>query len=96
MYNFSVYSFGIYSTAWLNIILGPTSPLWVSFGWGTLINVFYLPGSFLGAYVSDWIGPRLTLTIGVALQGLVGFIMSGCYAYLATPKNVAGFVVVYG
>lgn len=58
--------------------------------------MFYLPGSGLGAWVSDWLGPRQTLAIGVLLQGIVGFIMSGCYEWLATPKNVGGFVVVYG
>ena len=70
--------------------------MWVTFGWTTLTYLFYIPGSVLGAYVSDWIGPRQTLAIGVFLQGIVGFIMSGCYKYLATPQNVAAFVVVYG
>lgn len=32
----------------------------------------------------------------VAAQGVVGFIMSGCYEYLKMPQNIAGFVVVYG
>jgi hypothetical protein len=41
-------------------------------------------------------GPRNTLALGVFLQGVVGFIMSGCYKYLATSQNVAAFVVVYG
>jgi len=46
--------------------------------------------------VSDWIGPRNTLALGVLLQAVVGFIMSGCYKWLSMPKNVAAFVVVYG
>lgn len=46
--------------------------------------------------MSDWIGPRYTLAIGVGLQGIIGFIMAGCYKYLATPENVAAFVVVFG
>lgn len=61
-----------------------------------MVNAFYIPGSFAGAYVSDWIGPRKTLTIGVLAQGIIGFIMAGCYKYLSTPENVAAFVVVYG
>ncbi|WEW58207.1 glycerophosphoinositol permease [Emydomyces testavorans] len=53
-------------------------------------------GSALGAWVSDWIGPRSCLMLGVAAQGVIGFIMAGCYKWLATAKNVAAFVVVYG
>lgn len=62
----------------------------------TVVNLFYIPGSVSGAFASDWLGPRKTLAIGVGLQGVIGFIMSGCYEYLNTPKNVAAFVVVYG
>ncbi|CAI7619615.1 unnamed protein product [Penicillium discolor] len=96
LYDFSAYSFGIYSSAWLKIILGDTAPLWKSFGWTTVVNSFYIPGSALGAFMSDWIGPRYTLAIGVGLQGVIGFIMAGCYKWLATPENVAAFVVVFG
>lgn len=96
MYDFSTYSFSIYSSKWVSIILGDNAPLWKSFGLSTVIYVFYLPGSFIGAFVSDWIGPRNTLVLGVGLQGIIGFVMSGCYEYLATAKNVAAFVVVYG
>ncbi|CAG7922012.1 unnamed protein product [Penicillium olsonii] len=96
LYDFSAYSFGIYSSAWLSIILGEGAPLWKSFGWSTVVNLFYIPGSALGAFMSDWIGPRYTLALGVGLQGIIGFIMAGCYKWLATPENVAGFVVVFG
>ena len=96
IYDFSAYSFSLYSSKWLSIITGSDAPMWVTFGWTTLTYAFYLPGSALGAFVSDWIGPRQTLAIGVFLQGAVGFIMSGCYEWLATSKNVAAFVVVYG
>ena len=96
IYDFSAYSFGIYSSAWLAILLPPTAPLWKAFGWNTVINLFYMPGSFFGAFLSDWIGPRYCLAIGVGLQGIVGFIMAGCYKYLDTSQHVAGFVVVYG
>lgn len=50
----------------------------------------------MGALSSDWIGPKLTLAIGVGLQGIVGFIMSGCYEWLATEKYMGAFIVVYG
>ncbi|KAJ5173219.1 Glycerophosphodiester transporter GIT2 [Penicillium capsulatum] len=96
IYDFSSYSFSLYSSKWLSIITGDNAPMWVTFGWTTLTYFFYLPGSGLGAFASDWIGPKQTLAIGVFCQGVVGFIMSGCYEWLATSKNVAAFVVVYG
>jgi MFS family permease len=39
IYDFSAYSFGIYSSAWLALILPSTAPLWKSFGW----CVFFTP-----------------------------------------------------
>lgn len=96
LYNFSVYAFNIYSSEWINTIQGENAPLWKALGWSTLANLFYIPGSVTGAFVSDWIGPRNTLALGVLLQAVVGFIMSGCYKWLSMPKNVAAFVVVYG
>ena len=57
-----------------------------------------MPGCIAGAFVADMpkMGPKRTLAIGVILQGIVGFIMAGCYGYLNHPKYVAAFVVVYG
>lgn len=93
IYDFSTYSFGIYSTTILANII-PDSSLAVNFGWNTVINLFYIPGTILGAFVSDWIGPKYGLILGVTLQGVVGFIMSGLYDTLAKPSNVAAFCVV--
>ncbi|KAF1937792.1 MFS general substrate transporter [Clathrospora elynae] len=97
-YDFTVYSFGIYATVILTNILGPTAPLWKSLAWNILINFFYMPGCVAGAFVADLasMGPKKTLFIGVALQGVIGFIMAGCYPWLSKAENVAGFVVVYG
>ena len=50
----------------------------------------------LGSWTSDKMGPRLALSVFVACQGVVGFIMSGCYAYLKEPQNIGGFVVIFG
>ena len=41
-------------------------------------------------------GPRLALSVFVACQGVVGFIMSGAYAQLREPQYIGAFVVVYG
>ncbi|KAJ6161201.1 Glycerophosphodiester transporter GIT2, partial [Penicillium chermesinum] len=79
VYDFSSYSFGLYSSQFLTLILGDSPPLWKTFGWTTLIYLFYIPGSALEH-----------------LQGIVGFIMSGCYEWLATEKYMGAFIVVYG
>lgn len=55
-----------------------------------------MPGCIAGAWLSDWVGPRNALGYSVLAQGIVGFIMAGCYKYLYQPQYVAGFVVVYG
>ncbi|KAL7622313.1 glycerophosphoinositol permease [Parahypoxylon ruwenzoriense] len=93
---FSAYSFSIYSTAILSNIYGDSGPLTTVFGWNTVINLFYIPGTMLGAPISDRIGPRYTLVLGQILQAIVGFIMAGCYARLSHPSVVGAFAVVYG
>ncbi|PPJ53271.1 hypothetical protein CBER1_11883 [Cercospora berteroae] len=95
IYDFLTYPFSIYSSAWVDV-LEPNAALWQTFGWSALVNFFYVPGAIFGSFTSDWLGPRRALMVFVAAQGVVGFIMSGCYEYLKTRKNVAGFVVVYG
>ncbi|KAH9907410.1 MFS general substrate transporter [Xylariomycetidae sp. FL2044] len=97
IYDFSTYSFGIYSSSILENIYGDGSPpLTTIFGWNTVINLFYIPGTTLGAPISDRLGPRYTLVLAQVLQAIVGFIMAGCYAKLSQPSVVAGFAVVYG
>ncbi|KAK3381617.1 major facilitator superfamily domain-containing protein [Podospora didyma] len=97
IYDFSAYSFGIYSSTILaNIFDTKVAPLTTIFGWNTVINLFYIPGTMLGAPVSDWIGPRYALAAGVTLQAVVGFIMAANYDRLAQPGQVGAFAVVYG
>ncbi|KAL6365889.1 hypothetical protein LRP88_00471 [Fusarium phalaenopsidis] len=94
LYNFSSYAFGIYSSSILSGIYGEDAPLTTVFGWNTVINMFYLPGTLIGAFVSDWIGPRYTLALGVTLQAIVGFIMAGVYPKIS--NHIAAFAVVFG
>lgn len=96
LYDFSTYSFGIFSSTILTNIYGDSAPLSQSFGWNTVINLFYVPGAMLGSIFSDKVGPRYALAAGVLAQAVVGFIMAGLYPHLAKPENVAGFAVVYG
>ncbi|KAI1662083.1 MFS general substrate transporter [Daldinia decipiens] len=96
IYDFSAYSFSIYSSAILSNIYGDTGVLTTIFGWNTVINLFYIPGTMLGAPISDRLGPRYTLILGQVLQAIVGFIMAGCYSRLSHPSVVGAFAVVYG
>ncbi|KAI1454412.1 MFS general substrate transporter [Annulohypoxylon moriforme] len=96
IYDFSAYSFSIYSSSILANIYGDTQVLTTIFGWNTVINLFYIPGTMLGAPISDRLGPRYTLILGQVLQAIVGFIMAGCYAKISHPSVVGAFAVVYG
>jgi len=106
LYDFSAYSFGIYSSSILsNVIpnavsLHPLFNVWfvnvqtlyTSLGWNVVILLFYLPGAAAGAYATDYLGPKYTLAIGVFLQAIFGFIMSGLYSRLVT--EIGAFVVM--
>lgn len=93
IYDFSAYAFGIYSTPILEAII-PDGDMYKTFGWNVVFNLFYIPGAFLGAIATDYIGPRLTLVSGVWMQAIVGFAMAAKYSTL--KEHVAGFTVVYG
>ncbi|RKF58313.1 Glycerophosphodiester transporter GIT2 [Erysiphe neolycopersici] len=95
-YDFSAYSFGIFSSTILANIYGESAPLAKIFGWNTVINLFYIPGAMAGSIFSDKVGPRYALTIGVTAQALVGFLMAGLYPILSQVQNVGGFAIVYG
>jgi MFS family permease len=96
IYDFSAYAFSIYSSDIIAGIYGSAADnnLTTVFGWNTVINMFYLPGTIIGAWVSDWVGPKYALIGGVILQAVVGYIMAGVYGKIVT--NIAGFAVVYG
>jgi hypothetical protein len=51
-----------------------------------------MPGAGAGAIVADYLGPKYTLALGVFLQTIFGFIMSGLYDHL--KQHVGGFVVI--
>ncbi|KAF2972800.1 hypothetical protein GQX73_g776 [Xylaria multiplex] len=102
IYDFSAYAFGIYSGPIISNIYannyadGTKAPLTTVFGWNTVLNLFYVPGTVLGAPISDRLGPRYTLILGFLTQSVVGFIMAGTYAKLSQPSVIGAFVVVYG
>lgn len=53
-----------------------------------------MPGTLIGAFIVDYLGPKYTMITGLLLQALFGFIMSGTYTHL--KNHVAGFAVIYG
>ena len=105
LYDFSAYSFGIYSSSILNnvipnAVLSPLlsthfaneQTLYTSLGWNVVILLFYIPGAAAGAFATDYLGPKYTLALGVFLQAIFGFIMSGLYSRLVT--EIGAFVVM--
>jgi len=94
IYDFITYPFGIYSSTVIDNITGGATSLSVVFGWNVVINLFYMPGTILGAFVLDYFGPKNTMIGGLLAQALIGFIMSGLYTQLV--KHIGGFAVIYG
>ncbi|KAJ7116458.1 MFS Git1p-related glycerophosphoinositol and glycerophosphocholine permease [Mycena epipterygia] len=94
IYDFIVYPFGIYSSTIVDTITNNDASLTTVFGWNVVINLFYMPGTIVGAFVVDYLGPKWTMIIGLLLQAVFGFIMSGLYETL--KKHIAGFAVIYG
>jgi len=94
LYDFIVYPFGLYSSTIVNNVTGGSTNLAVVFGWNVVINLFYIPGTGIGAFALDYLGPKHTMIIGLLLQAIIGFIMSGLYSHLT--NHIGGFAVVYG
>jgi len=94
IYDFITYPFGIYSSTIVDTITGGKTSLSIVFGWATVINLFYMPGTIGGAFVVDYLGPKYTMILGLVLQAIIGFIMSGLYTQLT--KHIGAFAVIYG
>ncbi|PKI82365.1 hypothetical protein MVES1_003476 [Malassezia vespertilionis] len=97
IYDFINMPFGLFSSMITTTILGKsadTAPQWQAFGWSTLIAAFGLPGALLGAFTASFIGPKRSFMIALALQIIIGFIMSGLFSKL--KDSMAAFCVVYG
>ncbi|KAH9945300.1 metabolite transporter [Epithele typhae] len=94
VYDFITYPFGLYSSTVTDTITGGNSSLSVVFGWSVVINLFYIPGTVIGAFVVDFLGPKYTMITGLLCQAVIGFIMSGLYNQLV--NHIAAFAIVYG
>ncbi|KAG2053121.1 MFS general substrate transporter [Suillus hirtellus] len=94
IYDFITYPFVLYSSTITDTVTGGNSSLTVVFGWSVVINLFYIPGTVIGAFFVDLMGPKATMITGLLAQATIGFIMSGLYTQLS--QHVAAFAVVYG
>lgn len=100
IYDFITYPFGTYSDV-ITKNAAPNATIYETLGWSCLINSFYLPGTIIGSFVSDWLGPKYTLITGLLLQAVFGFTLSGAYERFFppnghTPGGLAGFAIMYG
>jgi len=93
LYDFISYPFGLFSSTVLTAI-NPNPNLVQNLGLNVVTNLFYMPGTIIGAFCVDFLGPKYTQATGLILQAIIGFIMSGLYKHLAS--NAAAFAVVYG
>lgn len=93
IYDFITYPFGIYSSTILDVVIKDNA-LTTIFGWNVVINLFYIPGTMLGAFLVDWVKPKRLMCIMLVCQAIVGFAMSG--AYVTLTQHIAGFTVLYG
>ncbi|KAH7360325.1 major facilitator superfamily transporter [Rhexocercosporidium sp. MPI-PUGE-AT-0058] len=93
LYNYISYPFGLFASTILNR-LNIGSSLTRNMGWGTVINCFYIPGAFIGGYLSDKIGRRRTMALGFGLQAILGFILGGALGKIQDILPL--FIVMYG
>jgi MFS family permease len=93
LYNYISVPFGIFSGTIVNRVNASES-LVKSLGWGVVINCFYIPGPFLGGYLSDKIGRRKTMALGFGLQAILGFVLGGANKQIQDVFPL--FVVLYG
>jgi MFS family permease len=93
MYNWTAVPFAIF-TGTIATSLSPDGDVIKNLGWGTLINVFAVPGGIVGGLIGDKIGRKKTLIFGFALQSIMGFILAGAIRQIQTIPAL--FLVLYG
>ena len=93
IYNFTTYSFNVFS---INIIkfAAPESDIYDSWKWAVVLNCFYLPGTLLGSYLTDILGPRYCLILGISVQLVLGVIVGTLWTKII--PNFGLFLTVYG
>ncbi|KAK4980227.1 hypothetical protein LTR42_000534 [Elasticomyces elasticus] len=63
-------------------------------GYGTVVNLFYLPGCVVGGFLMDWIGRKQTMTLGFICWAIMGFIIGGALGPIQSITPL--FLILYG
>lgn len=93
LYNWISIPFGIFSSTIISR-MDSDSSLVKNLGWGVVINCFYIPGPFIGGYLSDRIGRRQTMALGFGMQAVLGFVLGGAMGPIQSVFPL--FIVLYG
>ena len=99
-YDYVAYPAGIYSSLITSQLIPGSDEasdyeiLKKSLGYSVALNCFYLPGTFIGAMVTDRLGPKYTMITGLLLQAVLAFIMGGAFSKIR--ESLGAFIVVYG
>ncbi|PFH49612.1 hypothetical protein AMATHDRAFT_118615, partial [Amanita thiersii Skay4041] len=100
LFDFIVYSclqFGLFASIIINNITGGSTDLSVVFGWNVVIYMLYMPDDVIciciGCFPGTLLGAKWTMIMGLVLQAVDGFIISGLYVHLT--NQIAAFAVLY-
>lgn len=93
LYNWISIPFGVFSSTVVSRVNASDSMV-KTLGWGVVINAFYIPGPFIGGFLSDKIGRRKTMALGFTLQAILGFVLGGANTKIINIFPL--FVVMYG
>ncbi|KAF8514712.1 hypothetical protein BU17DRAFT_68289 [Hysterangium stoloniferum] len=64
IYDFITYPFGLFSSTVLNSVEPTGTAFTTILGWNVVINLFYMPGTLVGAFAVDWLTPKYTMIAG--------------------------------
>ncbi|KAG6820939.1 hypothetical protein H0H93_009175 [Arthromyces matolae] len=87
IYDFITYPFGIYSSTIVDNITNNSDSLTVVFGWNVVINLFYIPGTVIGAFVVDYLGPKYTMVVYGIFLSFGEFGPGNCLGLLASKSS---------
>ncbi|KAJ7256527.1 major facilitator superfamily domain-containing protein [Mycena haematopus] len=93
LYDFCSYPFGLFSSTIISQ-LNPHNTVMRNIAYGTLINMFHLPGCLAGGLIIDKLGRRNTMALGFAVQGVLGMILGGALGPI--QNHLAAFIIMYG
>ncbi|KAI6013496.1 major facilitator superfamily domain-containing protein, partial [Pisolithus microcarpus] len=75
-------------------VTGGSSSLIIVFGCTLFINLFYILGSVLGAFLVDEHGPKNLMIVGLLMQAIVGLGIGAMHD--AVANHIAAYAIAYG